>query len=200
MKRLAAGFSLLSLPILLLLAPHTGYGQTTSDATPTLVVAVAAEMEPVPSNCGVLAEPLAIDPLIPQAIGTWPIWIALPNGGDEATGTLYLPNRHDQVNPNLEGWWATKVAWFIPINYRGDVHLQGVNITDQSPMYFEFNEEGPLEVATINPEQPGGFVEELDRWAFFPSYVWVSKAGCYQLEADWEGGSWQQGIAVGRSG
>lgn len=152
----------------------------------------------VPSNCGILADSIAIDPLIPRAVGAWPIWISVPNGSDEpAKGILFVPNEHNQKNPDLEGWWSTKVAWFIPLTYTGEVQLQGFNVDDDSPMYFEFDHDGPTTTAIINPEEPGGFVEELEGWAFFPSYAWVSKAGCYRLEAEWDGGMWQQVIAVG---
>jgi hypothetical protein len=160
-------------------------------------VEVADEMADVPTNCGTLAESMAIDPMIPQAIGMWPIWFALPNVQDETRGILYFPNQHYHTHPDLEGWWATKAAWFIPLSYTGEVKLQGVNIADNSPMYIDAGEMGLNLIATLNPAQPGGFIEGLDDWAFFPSYAWVSKAGCYRLQAEWDGGRWEQIIAVG---
>ena len=108
-----------------------------------------------------------------------------------------MPNEHYITNPQLEGWWATKVASFIPITYEGKVQLQGFNVADNSPMYFEVGGQEATTVAILDPDHPGGSAAGIERWAFFPSYFWVSKTGCYRLEAEWDGGAWQQIIAVG---
>ncbi len=184
--------------MMLLLNIRQGNGQSTATATPTTPpVEVASEMRPVPANCGILAEAMAIDPMIQKAIGTWPIWIALPNVADETRGILDIPNEHYFTIPQLEGWWTTKVAWFVPNAYTGKVRVQGINIEDNSPLFIESNGDEPSEVAIFDPEHPGGSVAGIPNWAFFPSHIWVSKAGCYRLEAEWEGGMWQQVIAVG---
>lgn len=172
--------------------------QPTGTPTPTTMpVIVADEMGDAPADCGILAEPMAIDPLIPQAIGTWPLWLAVPNVGGASKGVLFMPKTHYQKTPQLVGWWSTKVGWFIRQSYVGMVEVQAVNVADGSPMYFHFDTEQPVMTATLNAAEPGGFVEGLTDWAFFPSNVWVSKAGCYRLDVRWEGGQWQQVIAVG---
>jgi hypothetical protein len=196
MKRQLALLGALLLAALLVMA-QPGSSQSVGDATPTADIEAAPEMAFVPSDCGILAEPVAIDPLIPHAIGAWPIWIALPNGSSEMKGILVVPNEHYFTHPQLEGWWVTKAAWFIAKSYPGEVRIRGVNIDDDSPIYFEIGDHELREVATLNPDQPGGYVTELDALAFFPSHMWVSKAGCYRLEAEWDGGLWQQIIAVG---
>jgi hypothetical protein len=197
MKRQLVLLSSLLLLLTLVVTAQPGNSQAVVEATPVSAVEVAPEMAVAPTNCGILPEPLAIDPLITHATGTWPIWVALPNWDGVRDGVLVVPNERNQESHELPGWWSTKVAWFIPLSYTGEVQVQGFNVDDQSPIYFEFNA-GPTEVATLNPEQPGGFVEALDQWAFFPSYMWFAKAGCYRLEAKWDGGLWQQIIAVGR--
>lgn len=171
------------------------HGQTYAVMSPD--VEPADEMAFVPDDCGILADTVAIDPMIPNAVGASPIWLSVPDEGEDPKGILYVPNEHNQENPQLEGWWYTKVAWFIPLTYTGEVQISGFNVEDNSPMYFEFDDDGPAEVGTLNPAEPGGFVEELVNWAFFPSYVWISKAGCYQIEAEWDGGAWRQIIAAG---
>lgn len=191
---------LLSVPFLLLtflFMTQSGYSQSSLAVTPTPAVTVAAELDAPPADCGVLADAMAIDPLIPDALGAWPIWVALPNRGPETKGIVGMPNQHFITNPQLEGWWATKIAWFIATSYVGEVRLQGFNTADHSPMYFEFDGDEATTLATLNPEHPGGSANGLANWAFFPSYMWVSKAGCYRLEAEWDGGLWQQIIAVG---
>ena len=188
---------LLSSPLLLamfLFMAQLGYSQSSEDAAPTPAVEAAPEMEAVPENCGQLAKPTVVDPLV-EAIGTWPIWVALPNWDGETEGVLVIPNERDYKHPEQEGWWSMKIAWFIPLSYSGEVRLRGYNLADDSPIYFEFDE--LTDVAILNPEHPGGFVAELTDWAFFPSLVYVSKAGCYRLHAEWDGGLWEQTIAVG---
>ncbi len=165
--------------------------------TPTPTVEVAATMDYAPTNCGVLAESMAIAPNIPHAVGTWPIWIAMPSAGSGSKGVLFVPNQHYQTDSQLKGWWSTKVAWFIADSYQGEVHLRAFNVADNSPMYFVVGENELTDHATLNPEHPGGFAEGTGNWVFFPSNVWVSKAGCYRVEAEWDGGLWQQVIAVG---
>jgi hypothetical protein len=171
-----------------------GHSQS-SDSTPKFAVKGAPEMEVVPENCGQLAKPMVVDPMI-DGIGAWPIWVALPNWSNESEGVLIIPNERDFKHPEMQGWWSMKVAWFIPLSYTGEVRLRGYNLADDSPIYFEF-QEGLTDVATLNPAQPGGLVEGLDQWAFFPSHVSVPRAGCYRLQAEWDGGLWEQTIAVG---
>ncbi|MCC6896149.1 MAG: hypothetical protein IT321_25220 [Anaerolineae bacterium] len=195
-KRLAQ-FTGLLLVVSLALAVQRVSSQVTPDVTPLAPeVQVAAQMDFAPDDCGILPEPMAIDPLIPQAIGAWPLWVAVPNAGEASKAVLFVPNEHYQQNKQLEGWWSTKVGWFISPSYVGDVQVSAYNLADDSPIFFDAADELAATM-TLNPAVPGGFVEGLDAWAFFPSNLWVSKAGCYRLEARWEGGLWQQVIAVG---
>jgi hypothetical protein len=179
MKRLA----LSGLLLIILLIALPALSQSDVEGSP--------EMAPVPTDCGILPDSISPDPGIPSAIGTFPIWLGITDG------VLPMPTEHYQENPQLPGWWATKVGWLIPKVYTGTVQVRGWNVADDSPMYFEFGDDGALTSAALDPDEPGGFVDGLEDWAFFPSYVWVPKAGCYRLRAEWNGGLWEQVIAVG---
>lgn len=188
-----------SLTLMLILVCVTPLVNSQETDVPTPLapsIEVAAQMDAVPSNCGILAKPTAIDPLIPHAIGTWPVWVGVPDADDNSKGIMFVPNEHYQRNRQLEGWWSTKVGWFVSPSYTGEVKIQAYNLADNSPMYFDSSQDLSTTM-TLNSAKPGGFVTGLDNWAFFPSNVWVSKAGCYRLEAEWDGGLWQQVIAVG---
>ncbi|HEX2906699.1 MAG TPA: hypothetical protein VHO69_07560 [Phototrophicaceae bacterium] len=188
----------LFVPMLLLLTIQPGYGQAAIEATPAATVEVAATMDFVPTDCGILAGAIAIDPLIPRAIGAWPVWLSVPNGDDRETkGILYVPNRHNFTDASLPGWWVTKAGWFVSKSYSGEVRVRGFNVADDSPIYFASGAAELSDTMILNPEQPGGFVTGLERFAFFPTHMWVAHAGCYRLEAAWDGGLWQQIIAVG---
>jgi hypothetical protein len=142
----------LLLLIMLLLTVQVGYSQ---EVTPMPIITVAPEMETPPSDCGILAESMAIDPLIQRAIGAWPLWVALPNWIGDTRGILHIPNEHTFTDERLEGWWTTKVAWFISNAYTDDVQLQGFHVEDHSPIYFEFSDHELREVAILNPAEPG---------------------------------------------
>jgi hypothetical protein len=179
----------------LLLRTQTGQTQTPAPTPPPYNV--ASEMAPAPDDCGPLAQPIAIDPMIPHAVGVWPIWVSVPDFDGNPRGALYVPDTSGLEHPDLEGWWASKIAWFIPISYTGTVTLQAAHVDDGSPIYFEFGDHITAAVATLDAAHPGGFVEELTDYAFFPSHLWVSKAGCYRFQAEWDGGRWEQVLAVG---
>lgn len=195
MKR--AAFTLVPAIVFAALLLRTQTGQTQTPAPTPPPYEVASEMAPAPNDCGPLAEPIAIDPMIPHAIGAWPIWVAVPDLDGDPRGALFFPDTHYQTRSELEGWWMSKIGWFIPASYTGTVTLQAANVEDSSPIYFEFSDHHLTTAATLNAAQPGGFVEELTDYAFFPSNIWVSKAGCYRLQAEWDGGRWEQVIAVG---
>ena len=179
----------------MMLTPQTGQSQS-ADATALATVEVAPELGSIPANCGQLAEKLVPDPAVGPAIGAWPIWAAVNGGGQEGKAALGMDDLHYIKDEHLPGWWGTKVGWVIRDSYKGEVKVQGYNLADHSPMYFQFRGD-PVTTAVLNPARPGGSAAGLQHWSLFPSYVWVSKAGCYRLQAEWDGGSWQQTIAVG---
>jgi hypothetical protein len=177
--------------IMLMAGQERGYGQApTSTALATFEV--AETMEVAPSNCGILPKPMAIDPQIGEAIGAWPVWLSV-SGRD---GVLIFPTTHYQTRDQLPGWWMTKMGWFVSKTYKGKVEIRAFNLADGSPIYFEFADDLTT-VGVLDPDKPGGFVDGITEWAFFPSLEWISKAGCYQIEARWGGGMWQQVVAVG---
>jgi len=196
--KLLWAMSVFGVNLILVGSPQPGRSQGTGTATnaPTPTIEVAATMDSAPTDCGQLAVPAVIDAQAGGGIGAWPLWVGIPNWSDQSRGILVFPTIHYQENEMLVGWWVTKMGWFVSEAYKGEVTIQAYNLADHSPMYFEFTAE-PEPLAVLNPARPGGFVNGMQGWAFFPSLIWVSKAGCYQLEATWDGGMWRQVIAVG---
>jgi len=162
-------------------------------------VEVAAQMDAAPTDCGPAPEPLSVSEYYAPVLGTWPIWGTISSGGREPEGIFSIPLERPQGS-QLEGWWAQKVLWLVKTNYDGEVVLTGTNRSDDSPMYFTFGDSRPSLKATFNPLSPGAYAEGSDQFANFPSLVWVSKAGCYEIEAQWDGGLWRQIVAVGYIG
>jgi hypothetical protein len=158
---------------------------------------VAAQMDLVPTNCGILAAPIQLNAQQGYFIGSWPILIGIPNYPNRYKGVMGFPNEHLHSDNRLPGWWATKMAWFVSESYVGVVKVRGFNIKDNSPIYINWKGDNPVTTAEFDPSKTISYVDGMTGWAFFPSHVWVSKAGCYRLEAEWDGGAWHQIVAVG---
>ncbi len=176
--------------------PQVVQGQAAGTALAT--VQVAAQMDPAPTNCGPVPEAISLDSHFGPGLGSWPVWGTINEGGTEHKGILSMSKDHPTGETYLPGWWAQKVLWVVKLTYQGEVKLSGFNVADNSPIYFSLNNGQPqTNVASLNPDNPTAGAPGSDRWAYFPSLLWVSKAGCYVIQAQWNGGSWQQVIPVG---
>ncbi|MCC7451374.1 MAG: hypothetical protein IT324_28450 [Anaerolineae bacterium] len=184
----------LSVPLLHVKRVHSQTAAPTAAAT----VEVAAEMGDMPTNCGPTPEPLQIDENVGPSIGSWPLWTVMyyQQDGVRKVG-LAMPKDRMNRPSALQGWWSQKALWTVKLTYKGEVTLRGYNVADNSPIYWTLNNGAPTTSPVLNPEQPGAWAKGSDQWAFFPSYVWVSRAGCYVIEAQWNGGMWRQTIPVG---
>jgi hypothetical protein len=167
-------------------------------ATAAATVRVATEMRSAPTNCGPSPEPVKISEHYGPVLGAWPIWGTLAYGSGPMKGVISMPKENAR-DAKLPGWWLQRVLWLVKTSYTGEVRLRGYNVDDQSPMYFSFTVDNnrPTAVAVLNPAKPGAWAAGSDQFANFPSWVWVSKAGCYKIEAEWNNGSWSQTLSVG---
>jgi hypothetical protein len=188
--------TILSFGVVVVFIPASARSQPGSLATAAATVRVAIEMADAPTTCGPSPEPVDISKHYASVIGAWPIWGTLAYGSGGMKGMISM--RKERPQPaRLPGWWAQKVLWLVKTSYKGEVRLRGFNVTDQSPMYFTLNNNAPTAVAVLNPANPGAWSAGSDQFANFPSLVWVSKAGCYKIEAEWNNGSWDQVLSVG---
>lgn len=185
--------------ICLALITTTGIAPTQSQpvATQGAIETVAAQMDALPTNCGSLAEPIQLNAQQGNFIGSWPILLGIPNDSRQHSGVLTFPNEHTYTDERLPGWWNTKMAWFVSQAYQGTVKVRAFNIKDNSPMYINWKGNALSTTAEFDAKKTVSYVQGMNGWAFFPSAVWVSKAGCYRFEAEWDGGAWQQIVAVG---
>lgn len=187
----------LCLILVLMMGNSLAKSQSAATQSATGTFEAAAQMDPVPSDCGNLAEPLEINGETGSFLGAWPILISVSSGAGKPKGVLAFPNQHYGTDARLPGWWYNKIAWFVSESYRGEVKISGYNVKDHSPLYINWKDDILETTAALNPKKSFSFVNGMQGWAFFPSIVWVSKAGCYNIEAEWEGGAWRQIVAVG---
>ncbi len=82
-------------------------------------------------------------------------------------------------------------------SFAGKVTVQGANLADGTPLWFQLGGRNIVSTAVFESNSPGTLIQPGE-WGEWPSYLIAPKAGCYYLEAKWNGGSWKLNIAVGR--
>lgn len=159
---------------------------TSFAATPALPV-VAPELDYAPLNCGPLPVLQELSPDIARMAGGSPFGLV------GIAGEGYIP-----VAPNNPTKWGyiANTYWVTAPSYTGTVSLKGANIADGTPLWFDLNN-GATTNPTLDTRHPGA-VTLPSGWNHWPSYLYIPKAGCYQIEATWPGGSWEITIGAGK--
>jgi hypothetical protein len=88
----------------------------------------------------------------------------------------------------------------IEPGHEGPVTLRGVSTDDGSPVWFKIAGQyilGPTPELVLDPQNPGIPVQH-GQWKEWPSTFYIPRAGCYILEARWDGGSWRLAFAAGK--
>ncbi len=171
----------------------TAKGQPATE-TATLVPLPTVEnpVGPVPTNCPHGPEPMVLSSHFGPGIGGYPAW-AIGFGGPHATMPIYAGN----LEPSRYGW-PQKVLWVVKRSYPGLVRLRGANLADGVQLWFEIGGRREVTVAPVLKAPEPAIPYQTEGWAEFPSYLYIPRAGCYTLEAEWEGGFWRVNFAAGR--
>lgn len=149
---------------------------------------------PVPTTCPTNPAPTTINSFFGRAIGMRPVWVI----GFSPGLTLRMgPGQGMAHGPH--GWYV-KVAWVVAPDYRQRITLRGSTLAGGTPLWFQIGGEPFSTTPVLDPQQPGASApNEPAGWAAFPSYLFIPRAGCYAVEADWPGGMWRLAFAAGRS-
>jgi hypothetical protein len=97
--------------------------------------------------------------------------------------------------------WEWKVLWRVSTRYTQPVRLHGGNLRTGTPLWFQIGDQDPSTAPVLDPrprEQQiaqSGYPADTVGWG---SYLLIPTAGCYYVEADWQGGSWRGTFAAGR--
>jgi hypothetical protein len=90
-----------------------------------------------------------------------------------------------------------KVLWIIHPRHDTPVTIEGRDVRNDKPIYFDVGASGsPAPSAHLDPKHPGTVPES--KWKEYPTYLFFSRASCYELEASWPGGSWRRVFGFGR--
>lgn len=167
---------------------------TEAPATPTpkALPRVAEKLGPPPTDCtGPAPDPQPVVRFYGSLEGEKPIW-----------GGIYARYR-----PEHQAFYASdarrtkygfriKVLWIIAPRHRTPVTIEGRDVGKDKPIYFDVEATGnPVTSAQLDPKEPGTVPEH--NWKEYPSYLFFSGAGCYELKTTWSGGSWRRVFGFG---
>lgn len=158
--------------------------------------AVPLPLGPIPSNCQNNPPPESLPHALGDGIGMSPVWAV----GFTPGLTLHLDFGDKGGMMHGPHGWYRKLAWLIGPDYRQRIVLRGSALAGGAPLWFQIGgNQPPTTTPLLNPQQPEAeFPGEPPGWAFFPSYMFIPRAGCYVVEASWPGGMWRLAFAAGR--
>lgn len=166
----------------------TGSSTTTGASTPELPK-VTLKLGPPPRDCNG-PTPKEVASFVGPAVGESPIWAVGPVG----------PHATIELGGRTKWGWRAKVLLMIEPRHEGTVTVRGTSADGGSPIWFKTSGRfvlGPTTELVLDPQNPGIPVQH-GQWKEWPSTFYIPKAGCYFLEAQWDGGSWRLPFAAGK--
>lgn len=163
---------------------------------PTLIPSQAApHLGAVPTNCPAGPRPTSPDPqqFTNTGIGSSPVW-AMGFGGQHATIHLAASGGTTYTSTG----WQWKILWAVKASFPQTITLQGKALQGNTPLLFQIGENNIIPMPILDPRHPGTITGQDAGWSAFPSYLYIPAAGCYVLEAHWQGGGWMIPFAAGR--
>ena len=190
--------------LMVLLAPAESLAQPArgeSDAVRVLMQGAGAKdssgLGLAPNDCPSGPTPRLIQRAIGRGVGQSPAWVLGMSGThltlDYGSGTRFL-----DYQPNYG--WGHSVQIVADSRYHGQITISGSGIHGEGALAFVDQRLARITRSLVlDPWHSWGFAG-LDRtWSYFPSTLYVPRAGCYYLTAHWHGGSWRIPFAAGRT-
>jgi hypothetical protein len=154
---------------------------------------VAKKLRPPPTDCaGPAPDPHPVVRFYGALEGEKPVW-----------GGIYADYRPEHQAfyaagaPRTKYGYRIKVLWIIHPRHKTPVTIEGRGLNRDKPLYFDVGGSGsPVPSAQLDPKNPGTIPEH--DWKEYPSYLFFSRAGCYELKASWSDGSWRRVFGFGR--
>ena len=146
----------------------------------------------VPKNCSPGPAPQPLFSRLGPVFGGGKVWFI---GIDGPHAVIHFPQSYGYTTPY---GWTRKMVWEVGPYYTGTVTLTSENILTHQPLWLQIGDQAPTHAPVLDPKHPGhlGSTDGPD-WAEWGSYIFVPTAGCYMLEATWQGGHWQIPFAAG---
>ncbi|HVB71995.1 MAG TPA: hypothetical protein VNE38_00420 [Ktedonobacteraceae bacterium] len=160
------------------------------------VVPVSATLDAAPRNC--LHNTLTQNfdaPLYPAGVGGEPMWVT---GFSGPRATL---NHLIRAQQPQSGWYQ-QLTLVGETNFDGPVTLQGGVVGSTLPLWFGMypHDTSMMLNIVVNPVNSSlsNHTTGDQQWGMLPINLYIARAGCYYLQASWNGGSWMVYFAAGR--
>lgn len=149
---------------------------------------VEIPMGDAPVNC-----PGAAIPNDDNSIGGYPIRAFGAFRGDKAKLFVYTSIRN-------EYGYGLKLGWAIHKDFTESAIIKGGSLQGNNPLWFNNFDKPPFTVFSISKNTPPVLPligASTDYSYGFPSLIYIPRAGCYFLEANWSDGSWKVIFSAG---
>jgi hypothetical protein len=153
---------------------------------------VAARLLPAPGDCrGPAPRPRLVAPAYGKLVGEEPLWAGVYAAFRQESQAFSASDA-----PRKRYGFRIKVLWIMSPKQEEPVTITGTNLRTGASLYFDVEDLAKHDAAaTLNPAI-GGLGE--GGWREFPSYLYFDGAGCFELEAEWEKGSWRMVFGLGQ--
>ncbi len=166
------------------------------DASTPPVVMPYTTLDATPAACPQNTQTQNFDaPYLPPGVGGGPFWVT------GFTGPRAVLNHLVRAHPPQLGWYQ-QIQLVGATNFPDTITLQGGITGSAFPLWFGFD---PHEKDLIFSYQYSPADSSLSnhttddqQWAVRPINLYIPQAGCYYLQATWDGGSWTEYFAAGR--
>lgn len=164
------------------------------------VVSGSETLGPVPQSCPQETSlQNFVSPVFPPGVGGSPLWVTGFVGQGQARSAVL--NHLVRAKPPQFGWYQ-QLTLVAETNYAGTVTLQGGIVGSTFPLWFGTfpHNDGLINTISVRPldtSAPNHFGGD-QQWGTLPIHVYIAQAGCYYLQATWDGGSWVVYFAAGQ--
>ena len=155
----------------------------------------AKRLRRAPTGCAGPAPQLTSFADYGNLAGKAPVWAGFYAAFD-AAGQRYRVGRDA---PRTAYGWRVKVLWVVSAKLEQPARVQAHEQSTDAALWFEVGEDEAERAPSgvLDPSNPGVPATE-NGYKEFPSYVYVPRAGCYELEARWDSGGWRLVFGLGR--
>ena len=166
------------------------------DASTPPAVMPFAELDATPAACTQNTLTQTFDaPSLPAGVGGAPLWVT------GFSGPRAVLNHLVRAHPPELGWYQ-QIQLVGATNFSGPITLQGGIVGSIYPLWFGFDshERHLIVRYQFNPGDSNlsNHTTDDQPWNIRPINLYIPQAGCYYLQATWDGGGWIAFFAAGR--
>lgn len=154
---------------------------------------VASKLGAPPTGCrGPAPDPKPVVRFYGSLLGEKPLWAGMYARYRPEHRAYYAPDAR-----RTKYGFRIKVLWIMHPSQDTPVTVEGRELRNDQPIYMHHEGiDAPVLAVEFDPENPGTVPET--NWKEYPSYLFFSRAGCYEVKVTWSGGTWRRVFGFGR--